>query len=326
MKTLLITGGAGYIGSHAVKVLKDYYRVIVLDNLSTGFIEAIPDDVTFYQGSTHDEDYVTSILEKENVDAVMHFAAFSLVGESVTNPLKYYHNNIEGTRVLLSAMQKAHVNAFIFSSTAAVYGIQKVMPISEDAALMPVNPYGITKKTIEDMLKDLHQSDPNFNYVSLRYFNVAGSSFDGSIGENHNPETHLIPNLIKAAFNKQACYIFGDDYTTFDGSAIRDYIHVIDLVDAHHKALNYVIENQESNVFNLGSSKGYSVFEVVSAVEKTLKLKLNTVVKERRKGDPEKLVASYKKAKEILNWEPKHDVFTMVETAALYESKKHDVK
>ena len=322
----MITGGAGYIGSHAVKVLKNYYRVIVLDNLSTGFIEAVPTDVIFYQGSTHDEEYIISILKAEKVDAVMHFAAFSLVGESVANPLKYYHNNIEGTRVLLSAMRKVNVNAFIFSSTAAVYGVQEVMPINEDALLMPVNPYGITKKTIEDMLKDLHQSDSSFNYISLRYFNVAGSSFDGSIGENHDPETHLIPNLIKAAFNHQPCYIFGDDYNTHDGSAIRDYIHVIDLVDAHHKALNYVIEHKKSNVFNLGSSKGYSVFEVVNAVEKTLKLTLNKIVKERRLGDPERLVASYKKAKEVLNWEPQHDVFTMVQTAALYESKKQDAK
>ncbi len=320
MKTILVTGGAGYIGSHAVKMLlKEGYRVIVVDNLSTGHRSAIDPAAKFYQTSTHNEETLSALLEKEAVDAVMHFAAFSLVGESVRVPLKYYQNNVEGTRALLNAMIKSNVNTLIFSSTAAVYGVQEHMPITEASPLNPVNPYGKTKYMIEQMLEDVSGAYTDFNYASLRYFNVAGAYYDGTIGEKHEPETHLIPNVIKSVLNPQhPLKVFGTDYPTKDGTAIRDYIHVEDLIDAHIKALQYIDQTQSSLVVNLGSSDGYSVLDIIKTTENVLQTSVNYQNHPRRQGDPAVLIASNQKAFQVLQWQPKKSLRDMILSASHY--------
>ncbi len=317
---VLITGGAGYIGSHAVKMmLEQGHHVVVVDDLSTGSASAVDARASFYEVSTMAQSRITDILTKENIEAVMHFAAFSLVGESVENPLKYYHNNIEGTRALLNAMLDANVMTMIFSSTAAVYGEQKTMPIKETVTPDPKNPYGITKRTIEHLLHDVHTANPSFNYMVLRYFNVAGAYHDGTIGENHNPETHLIPNVIKSAlFKTPKLKVFGTDYDTPDGSAIRDYIHVEDLIDAHIKALHEAIEQKRSDIYNLGSAKGYSVLDIIRTTEQVLNLKVDYDVADRRAGDPPNLIASHEKIHRDLNWQPTHSLETMIASAATY--------
>lgn len=314
-----VTGGAGYIGSHAVKALvKQGYDVIIIDNLSTGFKKALHKDVPFYNVSTHDETSLESIFNKEKIDAVMHFAAFSLVGESVKNPLKYYHNNVEGTRALLNAMMKANVSKLIFSSTAAVYGTKEIQPITEEALETPENPYGETKLAIEKMIKWVSK-ESHLNYVTLRYFNVAGASSDGSIGENHDPETHLIPNVIKSVLEShKPLKVFGNDYNTPDGTPIRDYIHVEDLVDAHIKALVYLTKHKSNATINLGSQSGYSVLEVIKTVESVTNQTVPYSIEARRAGDPAKLIASNTLAKTLLNWEVKKDLKSMIETAYHY--------
>jgi UDP-glucose 4-epimerase len=317
-----VTGGAGYIGSHAVKALKsEGHEVIVVDNLSTGFKKALFSDVPFYEVSTHDHKALVKIFKDEAIEAVMHFAAYSLVGESVHNPLKYYQNNVEGTRALLKSMIEAGVHLLIFSSTAAVYGTKEVQPITETMLETPENPYGETKLAIEKMLKWLSQTTP-LHYVTLRYFNVAGASSDASIGENHDPETHLIPNVIKSVLEeKSALKVFGNDYPTPDGTPIRDYIHVEDLVDAHIKALNYLTLHKTNQTINLGSQSGYSVMEVIKTVEEVTGKKVPYEVHERRAGDPSKLIASNQLANKYLNWEVKHDLKSMIESAYRYYKK-----
>lgn len=314
---VLVTGGAGYIGSHAVKMLKEQnFQVAIVDNLSTGHESLIDSSVPFYEGSILNKAFLHRVFDTFKPDAVLHFAAFSLVGDSVKHPLVYYKNNVEGSRTLLEVMQHHSVEAFILSSTAAVYGEVTSMPINEDSLPNPTNPYGATKKTIEDMLQAQSVANEAFNYVALRYFNVAGASLDASLGELHNPETHLIPNIIKSAFNaSQPLKVFGTDYDTEDGSAVRDYIHVEDLVDAHIKALKYLMEFKESNIFNLGSQRGYSVLEIIKTSEAVLGVDIPYVESERRPGDPAKLIASHEKANRMLNWEPKHTLKTMIETA-----------
>ena len=304
---LCVTGGAGYIGSHATKMLLNQsHDVVVIDNLSTGYKEAIDTRATFYQVDIHDTDQVAKVLTDHNIDAVIHFAAFSIVPESMSNPIKYYENNVHGTSCLLKAMHQADVNYIIFSSTAAVYGEQKTMPIIEYMQELPTNPYGETKLAMEQMM---HWAEEAYgiHHIALRYFNVAGAYHDGSIGEAHNPETHLIPLILQVPLNqREKIYIFGDDYDTFDGTCIRDYIHVEDLIDAHILALNHVMKTNQSTYVNLGSGEGYSVKEMIEAARRVTNHPIPAEVKERRPGDPAKLIASSQKAKDLLNWQPKY--------------------
>lgn len=324
---ILITGGAGYIGSHAVKYFKSLnHNVIVVDNLSTGFSDSIDESIPFYNISIHNVEELTNILKKESIEAVIHFAAYSLVNESVKDPLKYYHNNVEGGRSLIRAMLNAGVDKIIFSSTAAVYGEQLKQPIDENATLNPTNPYGESKWMIEKILNSVSKVS-TLKYITLRYFNVAGAHHDGSIGERHNPETHLIPNLIKSTLKSDKAFtLFGVDHNTPDGTAIRDYIHVEDLVEAHALALDYLIKNKESNFFNLGTESGHSVKEILSMTEKVTGKKINVNIEDKRPGDPATLIASHQKAKRLLHWQPKRDLKSIIESAYQFHLKEesHD--
>ncbi|MCU7556124.1 UDP-glucose 4-epimerase GalE [Macrococcus capreoli] len=302
---ILVLGGAGYIGSHAVyKLIENKYEVVVVDNLITGHKAAIHPDASFYEGDIRDKLFLKSVFEKENIKGVLHFAAFSLVGESVSNPMKYFNNNVYGAQVLLELMNEYDVNFIVFSSTAATYGEPKNIPITEEEPTSPTNPYGESKLIMEKMMK-WNANATDLNFVALRYFNVAGAKESGVIGEDHSPETHLIPIVLEAALGQRPhVTIFGDDYKTPDGTCIRDYIHVEDLVDAHILALEYLFNGGKSDVFNLGSSQGFSVKEIVDSVEKVTGIEINKVIGERRAGDPSTLIASADKAKNILKWNP----------------------
>ena len=306
MKTVLVVGGAGYIGSHAVKALiRTGHRPVVLDNLSRGYRDAVLTD-DFIEGDLRDYDRLMEVFRTYSVDAVMHFAALTYVGESVEHPELYYDNNVVGGLALLRAMRASGVNTFIFSSTAAVYGEPDVIPIPEDTVLLPINPYGTTKLFYERALSD-YDAAYGMRYVSLRYFNAAGCDPDGEIGERHDPETHLIPLVLQAAGGKRdSITVFGDDYPTTDGTCIRDYIHITDLIDAHLLALGHLMDGGESDVFNLGSESGHSVMEVIDVCRRVTGREITAVMGERRAGDPPVLVASSKKAKETLGWRPSH--------------------
>ncbi len=314
---ILVIGGAGYIGSHAVKqLLEAQHEVVVLDSLETGHKEAIPTTVPFYHADIRDTATLDHIFAKEAFEGVIHFAANSLVGESMLNPLKYYGNNVVGAQSLLTTMVKHHVKHIVFSSTAATYGEVDVMPITEETPTCPTNTYGETKLAIEKMLKWTHQAH-DLNFVCLRYFNVAGAAPEGMIGEAHHPETHIIPIILQVPLGQRPhITIFGDDYATPDGTCIRDYIHVTDLVDAHILAMNYLVAGGESTCFNLGSNTGYSVKEMVEAARQVTGHPIPQVMGERRAGDPASLIASSAKAKAILGWSPKHtDVETIIASA-----------
>lgn len=304
---VLVVGGAGYIGSHAVRgLLKSGYEVVVIDNLQTGHFKSLPDKVKFYKQDIRNKERLFKIFEIENFDAVMHFAANSLVGESMSDPIKYYDNNVYGTLVLLEAMKAYEVKHIVFSSSAATYGEPTEIPITEECIPNPTNTYGETKLTMEKMMKWFNLAY-NINYVSLRYFNVAGANNEEGIGEDHGTETHLIPLVLQVPLGKRdfIC-IFGDDYNTKDGTCIRDYIHVIDLIYAHILALKYLLKGGKSDIFNLGSSEGYSVKEIVDTARKITGDPIPEKIGERRKGDPSILIASSEKAKAILGWKPKH--------------------
>ena len=304
---VLITGGAGYIGSHVVKLLKEKnIEVLVVDNLSKGHKEAVL-DTQLVVGDVGDTKFMKSVLNSFKPDAIMHFAAFIEVGESVKNPLKYYLNNTVSTLNLLKTMIETNVNRFIFSSTAAVYGIPENIPIKESEPINPINPYGSSKAVVERMLKEFSQAY-GLKYVSLRYFNAAGADESGLIGESHNPETHLIPLILKTAKGeRESIKIFGTDYPTPDGTCIRDYIHVTDLAEAHYLSLQYLMDGAESNVFNCGYGHGYSVKEVIDACKKVTGIDFKVEETERRPGDPPILVADAEKIKKTLNWKPKYD-------------------
>ncbi|MBO6304596.1 MAG: UDP-glucose 4-epimerase GalE [Selenomonadaceae bacterium] len=303
---ILVCGGAGYIGSHTVyKLVEAGEDVVILDNLQSGHREAINKKAKFYEGDLRDFAFLDKLFATEKIEAVIHFAANSLVGESMKEPLKYYNNNVHGMEVLLSALVKHNVDKIVFSSTAATYGEPKSIPIKEDDPTIPTNTYGETKLAMEKMMRWVEKAH-NIRFVSLRYFNAAGATLDGSFGEDHNPETHLIPLILKTALKKRdAITIFGDDYDTEDGTCIRDYIHVFDLADAHILALNYLRNGGKSDIMNLGNGKGFSVKEMIEAAKVVTGKEIKVEMGERRAGDPAVLIASSEKAKRILNWQPK---------------------
>lgn len=301
----IVLGGAGYIGSHAVnKLIENNYDVIVVDNLQSGHEEAINSKAKFYKGDIRDKNFLSNVFKEENIDGVFHFAANSIVGESMKEPLMYFNNNVYGMQILLEVMNEHNVNKIVFSSTAATYGEPKKVPITEDMETCPTNTYGETKLVMEKMMKWCDKAY-GMKYVALRYFNVAGAEDDGSIGEDHNPETHLIPIVLQTALGKRDYItIFGDDYDTEDGTCVRDYVHVVDLVEAHILAMKYLTHGGESNTFNLGSSQGFSVKEIVETARKVTDKDIKAIIGERRAGDPSKLIASSDKARKILGWNP----------------------
>ncbi|MDO4910825.1 MAG: UDP-glucose 4-epimerase GalE [Corynebacterium sp.] len=314
---ILVLGGAGYIGSHMVDYLVHHTdeEVIVVDNLLTGHLEAVHADATFYQGDLADQDFMRGIFKAHNeIDAVIHFAASSLVAESMENPLKYFDNNTVGMVKLLEVMNECGVKNIVFSSTAATYGIPEEMPIRETTPQKPINPYGESKLMMETIMKWADQAH-GIRYVPLRYFNVAGAKPDGSIGEDHNPETHLLPIVLQVAAGKrEKIFIFGDDYNTPDGTNIRDYVHPFDLATAHLKAVEYLRAGNPSTAFNLGSANGFSNLEIVEAARKVTGHPIPAERADRRPGDPDTLIACSDKAREILGWTPEYD--TMEEIIA----------
>lgn len=314
---VLVTGGAGYIGSHTVEQLKKSGFVpIVYDNLTTGHLEAVPEDVMFIQGDIHDLAFLKHIMGQYEIDAVIHFAASSLVGESMENPGKYYYNNVGGTLTLLDAMRGAGVDMLVFSSTAAVYGEPASWPIEEDFPLHPTNVYGRTKLMIEEMMKDYSRAH-ELRYVALRYFNAAGASKETNIGEDHFPETHLIPLVLKTALGERKnVSIYGTDYKTPDGTCIRDYIHVTDLAKAHVLALSHLVAEGASKVYNLGSEQGFSVKEIIDTAKKITAVDFPVLEAGRRSGDPAVLVASSQKIREELGWQPEQSTVEEVISSA----------
>ena len=321
---VLVLGGAGYIGSHAVdQLIHRGYDVVVVDNLGTGHKTAIHNKAKFYEGDIRDKAFLENVFNNENIEGVFHFCAYSLVGESVEKPLSYFNNNVNGLQVLLEVMYDHEVAHIVFSSTAAVYGEPDSVPITEDDSKTPTSPYGESKLMMEKMMHWSHEAY-GVNYAALRYFNVAGAKEDGTIGEDHRPETHLIPIVLQVALGQRdELTVFGDDYDTEDGSCIRDYLHVVDLIDAHILAFQHLKNGGESGAFNLGSSQGYSVFEILEAARKVTGKTINAVVGERRAGDPSKLIASSNKAQQILGWKPKHDDIHDIISSAWQWHEKH---
>ena len=321
---ILVLGGAGYIGSHtALELVKAGNEVVIADNLVTGYRKAIPKGAKFYEGDLRDFDFLNKLFQQEKIDAVIHFAAYSLVGESVTNPLKYYDNNLYGTKVLLEAMVKNHVGKIVFSSTAATYGEPENIPILESDRTCPTNPYGETKLAMEKMFKWTAEAH-GLRYVSLRYFNACGADESGEIGEAHTPESHLIPLILQVPNGKrETISIYGTDYDTPDGTCIRDYIHVTDLAQAHILAVQYLNNGGESDIFNLGNGVGYSVREVIETARKVTGHPIPATESSRRAGDPARLVASSEKAKKILGWKPVHDSLEEIIASAWNWHKNH---
>lgn len=305
--TILVLGGAGYIGSHTAYELIDQGEdVVIVDNLETGYREAVHPKARFYEGDIRNRSFIDSVFDKEKIDAVIHFAANSLVGESMEDPLKYYDNNLCGTKVLLESMVAHNVDKIVFSSTAATYGEPERVPILESDKTEPTNTYGETKLSMEKMFKWTGKAH-GLRYVSLRYFNACGAHKSGTIGEAHNPESHLIPLILQVPNKKrEAISIYGDDYDTKDGTCIRDYIHVTDLAQAHILAVEYLMKGNESNIFNLGNGVGFTVKEVIETARKVTGDPIKTEVVPRRAGDPAVLIASSEKAKSILGWNPEY--------------------
>ena len=304
--SILVCGGAGYIGSHTVyKLIEQGKDVVIVDNLQSGHMGAVHPKAKFYKGDIRDASILDKIFTENKIESIVHFAANSLVGESMEKPLLYFNNNVYGMQILLESMVKHNIKNIVFSSTAAVYGEPKRIPILENDETNPTNTYGETKLTMEKMMKWCNKAY-GLNYVALRYFNAAGSLGDGSIGEDHNPETHLIPLILQVPLKKrEAISIYGTDYPTPDGTCIRDYIHVLDLADAHIKAVQYLEAGNESTVFNLGNGIGFSVKEMIEAAKEATGEEIKVVLGDRRSGDPAQLIASNEKATKILGWTPK---------------------
>jgi len=303
--SVLVLGGAGYIGSHAVYQLIDQHTdVVVIDNLQTGHREAVHPNATFYEGDVRNISFMRTVFTNESIDAVVHFAANSLVGESMEKPLEYFDNNVYGTQVLLKVMTEFNVKKIVFSSTAATYGEPKSVPITEEMPTNPTSTYGETKLTMEKMMKWCEQAY-GIRYVALRYFNVAGARESGEIGEDHHPETHLVPIILEAALEQRShITVFGEDYDTPDGTCIRDYVHVEDLINAHLLALNYLNNDGKSDIFNLGSNQGFSVKEMIDTARAVTGKEIHETSGERRAGDPSILIASSDKAATLLGWKP----------------------
>ena len=315
--SILVCGGAGYIGSHTVHQLVEKGEdVVIVDNLQTGHMGAVNPKAKFYKGDIREAEVLDRIFTENKIDAVVHFAANSLVGESMTNPLKYFNNNVYGMQVLLEAMVRHGIDKIVFSSTAATYGEPERIPIMEDDRTEPTNPYGQSKLIMEKMMKWVSLAN-GIRYVSLRYFNAAGAIEDGSIGEDHSPETHLIPLILQVPLGKRDhITVFGEDYPTPDGTCLRDYIHVLDLADAHVLAIDYLRRCGESNIFNLGNGQGFSVKEMIEAAREATGLDIKVEIGERRAGDPAQLIASSEKARKVLGWQPKFtDVKAVIGTA-----------
>lgn len=321
--SMLVTGGAGYIGSHVAWALIDAgHRVVILDNLSTGVRENIPPAAELIEGDVGDAALLRQIFSEHAIEAILHFAGSIVVPESVENPLKYYDNNTARTRTLIEEAVRAEVPRFIFSSTAAVYGSPDELPVTEDTPAQPINPYGRSKLMTEWMLKDVSQAHP-LNFVALRYFNVAGADPAGRTGQSTPQATHLIKVTCQLATGqRESMAIFGTDYPTADGTCIRDYIHVSDLADAHLRALDYLAEGNPSAIFNCGYGHGYSVREVIEAVEKVAGTSLNVREEGRRAGDPAELISDPARLREATGWTPRHDDLEgIVRSALAWEAK-----
>jgi len=307
--SILVTGGAGYIGSHTVLALKQAgYEVVILDNLVYGHRDLVEQvlQVELVEGDTSDRTLLDNLFQTRHFAAVMHFSAYAYVGESVTDPAKYYRNNVLGTLTLLESMLTASIKNFVFSSTCATYGVPNFIPITEDHPQNPINPYGATKLMVERILTDFDVAY-NFKSVRFRYFNAAGANPEGLLGEDHNPATQLIPLVLQTALGqREAISIFGTDYPTPDGTCIRDYIHVNDLADAHILGLEYLLNGGESEVFNLGNGNGFSVREVIAAAEEVTGRVIKVEECDRRPGDPPALIGTSEKARKILNWQPQY--------------------
>lgn len=321
---ILVLGGAGYIGSHTVYELIDAgNEVVIIDNLETGHMKAVHPQAKFYKGDLRDRAFVDSVLDTEkNIDAVIHFAANSLVGESMVNPLKYYDNNLCGTKVMLESLVAHGIDKVVFSSTAATYGEPQSIPIVETDPTRPTNCYGETKLSMERMFYWTGVAH-NLRFVSLRYFNACGAHISGQIGEDHNPETHLIPLILQAASGKRDhISIFGTDYDTVDGTCVRDYIHVTDLAQAHILAVRYLMDGNKSDIFNLGNGVGFTVRQVIDEARKVTGADIKVEEEGRRAGDPATLIASSDKAKSVLGWKPEYaDLSKIIETAWKWHSE-----
>ncbi len=314
---VMVLGGAGYIGSHMVyELVRRGERVVVVDNLQTGHREAVHGEATFYQGDVRDRAFMDGVFEREEIEAVIHFAANSLVGESMENPLKYYDNNLYGTLSLLQSMLAHDVKRIVFSSSAAVYGEPEHVPMRETDQTRPTNTYGETKLAMEKMMGWTEVAS-GLKYVALRYFNACGADASGEIGEDHKSETHLIPNILRVALGKrEALKMFGSDYPTRDGTCVRDYVHVADLVAAHVLALEHLRKGGASDAFNLGSGTGFTNREIVEAARRVTNREIRVDEAPRRAGDPATLIASSEKAKTMLGWKPIHeDLDEIIESA-----------
>lgn len=322
---VLVTGGAGYIGSHFVKYLsKRKVNVYIIDNLSRGHSESVLVIGNIKKIDLRDKTKLEEFFNANHIDFIVHFAAFAYVGESSLSPLLYYDNNLLGSYNLIATAKEYGVKNFIFSSTCSVYGDSKNIPIKENELLKPINPYANTKFMIEKILEDFRLAY-DFNYISLRYFNAAGADESGMIGESHEPETHLIPLIFDVLSGKRNnIQIYGGDYPTIDGTCIRDYIHVNDLANAHWLALNYLLNNKKSDIFNLGTGNGYSVLEIINKIESITGIKVNKETVERRVGDPAILIADSSKAKKLLNWEANYSIDDIIKTAWYwYQNKRY---
>lgn len=325
--TILVTGGAGYIGSQAVLALRDAgYEVVILDNLVYGHRDLVETvlKVELIQGDIGDRNLLDQIFKTRDFSAVMHFAAYAYVGESVTQPAKYYRNNVVGTLTLLEAMCDAGIKNFVFSSTCATYGVPQQLPIPENHPQHPINPYGMSKLMVEQILDDFDHAY-GLRSVRFRYFNAAGADPQGRLGEDHAPETHLIPLVLLTALGKrESISVFGSDYDTPDGTCIRDYIHVSDLAEAHILGLEYLLKGGSTEVFNLGNGRGFSIQEVIEAARRVTQHPIPVTLADRRPGDPPSLVGSAQKAQQILGWKPQYaDIETILKHAWQWHQKRH---